>query len=134
MLVSFLVTGIVTFVIGAVMVIQCLAKGTFAESQLIWVNLAYAQWILYGAVCILGLYGGFGSVNDGGNECLAQMKIMALMSGGRGRRGLLRRMVKALPVMKIEFGGANFIEKLTPFVYMEFAFKSVIDVLLLTKQ
>jgi len=132
-LVPFLFILIATIVISAVMLIPCIAKGNFANGQLLLINCVYMQWMLNAVISILGVYGGFGSVNDCASKGLARMKRLTFQVENKRSFKVLNRMVTALPVMKIDFGGTNFIDKLTPFVYLDFAFKRVIDGLLLSK-
>jgi len=133
-LVSFLFILIAAVVISAVMVIPCIAEGNFADSQLVFINCVYVQWMLNAVISILGAYGGFGTVNDCASKGLGQMKRLTFQVENKRSFRMLNRMVRALPLMKIDFGGTNFIEKLTPFVYLDFAFRRVIDGLLLSKQ
>ncbi|CAL8145488.1 unnamed protein product [Orchesella dallaii] len=131
-LVSLLVTLLTLEVVAAVKVIRSLSGGTFTSSSGIWVNGFLLQIVMYSVVAVVAIYGMAGRVNDVAQRCLRAMKNGALQSG-KDRKSLIK-IVNSLSVLKVEFASSNFVEKLTPYIFLEFTLARIIDCLLLSKR
>ncbi|CAL8135740.1 unnamed protein product [Orchesella dallaii] len=123
-----LMSGLVLFTVSS---IQTLTTGTFTESGNFYINCFFADAIVHFVVVILSVYGLCGNLHQEASGTLGEMKRAALFCGIKQAR-IARRCTNALPVLKIEFGGTNFVEKRTAFVYLEFALERIIDTLLIS--
>ncbi|CAL8136606.1 unnamed protein product [Orchesella dallaii] len=130
-LVSILVNTMIFLVLGAVNVIKATAAGKFMDYDSIILNLYFVQAVCMSTVLIIAVFGVCGNLHYESCRELTRMKMAALNSGRKRR--LMEKTMKGLPVLKIEFGATNFVEKKTPFVYIEFALARIVDNLLLSK-
>ncbi|CAL8147339.1 unnamed protein product [Orchesella dallaii] len=131
LLITILVVFLMVLVLWAVKFIQFLVIGKFGDPRFLSMNVLIVEIVLNCVVVIILLYGTCGDAHDASVKCLEEMKWYALHSGSR--RKIILREMRALPVLKIEFGTSNFIGKTTPFVYLQFALIRIIDCLLLSK-
>ncbi|CAL8146490.1 unnamed protein product [Orchesella dallaii] len=132
-LVSVLLTVLTFQVLSGIKLISCLATDSFTDGNLFWMNCFYAQAVVENVCMIITLFGGFGAVHDLAGHCLRNMRNAAIhrQHGFQGK--ILKRVVKSLPGLKVEFSATNFIERLTPFVYLEFSLIRIVEFLLLSK-
>ncbi|CAL8146907.1 unnamed protein product [Orchesella dallaii] len=131
-LVMILLALLTITVICSLSVIKALTSGTFTDPRSFYANCFFAYSVMNSIILLLMVYGLCGNLHQDASRCVAEMRRTALTCEPRQRK-LLQRTVMALPVLKIEFGGTNFVEKRTPFVYLEFALGRIIDGLLLSK-
>ncbi|CAL8146898.1 unnamed protein product [Orchesella dallaii] len=131
-LVMILLALLTITVICSLSVIKALTSGTFTDPRSFYANCFFAYSVMNSIILLLMVYGLCGNLHQDASRCVAEMRRTALTCEPRQRK-LLQRTVMALPVLKIEFGDTNFVEKMTPFVYLEFALGRIIDGLLLSK-
>ncbi|CAL8146487.1 unnamed protein product [Orchesella dallaii] len=132
-LVFVLLTVITFMVLNGVRLIASLATVSFTDRKLIGMNCFYASVVLQNVGITIALFGGFGAVHDLAGSCLRNMRNAAIYPRHSCRGKILKRVVKSLPVLKVEFSATNFVEKITPFVYLEFSLLRIVDCLLLSK-
>ncbi|CAL8135742.1 unnamed protein product [Orchesella dallaii] len=133
LLVSLHVMVLTTLVLSTVCIMKAWSAGRFTAPGYLYLNCFFADTNVHVVVVLLSVYGLCRSVHHDANETVGQMKRAALFCGAKQAR-IACRCMNALPVLKIEFGGTNFVEKRTPIVYMEFALERIIDGLLLSKK
>ncbi|CAL8136608.1 unnamed protein product [Orchesella dallaii] len=131
-LVSILVNMMIFLVLGAVNIVKATAVGRFLDYHSVTLNLYFVQNVFLTTIIIFAVFGVCGNVHFESCRELARMKRVVLGSG-RNRK-LMEKSLKGLPVLKIEFGATNFVEKRTPFVYVEFALARMVENLLLSKR
>lgn len=72
------------------------------------------------------------------SDCLMKVRNVGaeIVMGNRSYRELrkYRRLVKSLPVLKVEFGAANFVDRLTPAIFQNFTVLRLVDCLLVSKR
>lgn len=84
---------------------------------------------LFNGFASMALYFFVADVHFRSNHCfktLRNWKILRIASN--------RKVLMSLPIVKIEFGGSNYIEKITPVVFQHFTTLRIIDVLLLSRR
>ena len=87
-----------------------------------------------GIFVILLVFGFCGDVHDTSKKSLKKIgKNIGMMGLSLSQAKRNTRMIKSLRVVKISFGGVNFIEKLTPVIFQHFTTARLIDCLLLSK-
>jgi len=128
-LVVFLVTTKIGMVFSAVVL---LSSGNVAKSNSnILVNMILCQYLLYATIFIMITFGSCGNVHQSSCEILSTMRKKAEYFDKTGiEKRLVFRIIKSLPVLKIEFGITNFIEVTTPFMYLEFVLQRIVDCML----
>ncbi|CAL8147392.1 unnamed protein product [Orchesella dallaii] len=132
-LISILLLYVSSLVIWAVKFIQFLLIGKFGDPTFLAMSFLVIQTIIHASTIIILLYGTCGNVHDESTKCLVEMRWSTFHSGSSYRRKLVLMEVKSLPVLKIEFGASNFIEKTTSIVFLQFALEKIVDCLLLSK-
>lgn len=65
-------------------------------------------------------------------NCMKKLKENSRKMGNPRSVKLYMKILKSLPVVHVSFGSTNFIEKLTPVVFQQFATERLIDALLLS--
>lgn len=79
----------------------------------------------------LGLYYFVADVHYSSLTCLGKIRNTHDLMG---TSKMYRRLLKALPLLKADFGCDNFIEKSTPVVFQHFTVLRIIDYMLVSKQ
>ncbi|CAL8129216.1 unnamed protein product [Orchesella dallaii] len=88
------------------------------------------QCLVMSPFVIFGIYGYAGSVWSTSTSVLQKMRTNKLIL----RSKIQRRTAISLPILKIRFGGTNFIEKTTPLTFMDFNIGRTVDLLLIDKE
>lgn len=93
----------------------------------IWYNLLYA-WS--GTVCFFVIIFVFGILADVYNVSAA---VQEMIDGNPGlkRSKWLKRWVKSCPILKIYFGGTNYLDRLTPLNFQDLVIDQTVSLLLL---
>lgn len=122
-------SGLLTFsfvlIFGQVISALQLKTGNFN----IWMSILYIQTV---AVCILVnifMYGLSATVHT---ECIRFFKKVKSSSSIKSK--ICLKTFASLQIVKVGFGSANYIEKLTPVIFQKFATERVIDVLILSSK
>jgi len=131
-LVSTLVSLMTVFVLSSVSIIKALTTGKLLEPSLIFMHCFLLQTVVYTGFVLVTVFGVCGCLHHEAGKIVLHMKRIPLFFGWKQK--ILRRTVKTLSVLKIQFGSFNFLEKRTPFVYVGFAVGKIVDSLLLSKR
>ncbi|CAL8146481.1 unnamed protein product [Orchesella dallaii] len=132
-LASVLLSVISFVVLNGGRLISSLATDSFNDRKVVGMNCFYAAVVVQNVGCIIALFGGFGAVHELAGNCLRNMRNAAIYPRHGCRGKILKRVMKSLPVLKVEFSASNFVEKITPVVYLQFALIRIVDCLLLSK-
>ncbi|CAL8121240.1 unnamed protein product [Orchesella dallaii] len=74
---------------------------------------------------ILGVYGFAGDVNT-----TSKIVLQTLQCKLKGEKKIVRKELKSLSVLKMKFGTANYIDKMTPLIFINFNHGRIVDLLL----
>lgn len=85
-----------------------------------------------GVVGVSLVFGFCGEIHDKSWKCMETLKENSRKLGNPKSVRLYRRILRSLPVVHVSFGSTNFIEKLTPVVFQQFATERLVDAMLLT--
>lgn len=94
----------------------------------LWLRL-YFVLVLNNGLASMGLYVFVGDVHETSKKCLRKLKQGYFLTKVKK----YKRMIRSLPIVKINFGSTNYVEKLTPVVFEHFTLLRIIDTLLVSK-
>jgi len=95
----------------------------------IWAKMYLFQVVFNSAVILNLVYGFCADVHFYSVKLIARMNQNAM---GLKEHKIYRRTIKSLKVAKIDFWNNNYIEKITPMMYQDFAIMRIIDAILVT--
>ncbi|CAL8146211.1 unnamed protein product [Orchesella dallaii] len=104
------------------------------DNSTVGVRLYYVRVLVTSIIVINTVYGFCGDVSFFSEKFVKHMRHCARVTPGRKCSKMFWKMIISLPIIKIEFGPSNFIEKLTPIMFQQFATLRVIDAMLVIYQ
>lgn len=107
------------------------------HQQQIFITCFNATCALNGMFGLFFLFGFCANVYSTSEECLKNLRgrVDTLIIGGCFREVRRhRRLLRSMPVLKVEFGAANYIDTLTPVIFQNFTTLRLIDWLLVAKK
>jgi len=87
--------------------------------------------IVDGAIAILGIFGIAGEVHRTSKDVIFKLRNIDEKLWRRRNRMVNKKTLRSVPILKIKFGAANYVEKTTSLKFCEFNIKLVVDLLLL---
>lgn len=129
LLVMISVHAVLMQIIGGYCLVRVLGGNENVFSRLLFIFM-----IENGFVVTTLVYGFCGEVHDASNKGMKRIKKYAHVDGRSSRKmKMFRRVASSMPVLKINFGSGNFVEKSTPIVFQQFTIERLVDLLLLSK-
>jgi len=88
-------------------------------------------FIVDGGVAILGVFGIAGEVHRTSKDAVFKLRKIDDKLWRDKSRTVKKHILRSIPILRIKFGAANYVEKMTSLNFFDFNIKRVVDLLLL---